>query len=210
VSPLAVSERQRDLLGTLGHELRNPLAAVVAGVSVVAEMTDPDDPRAAFLQRALRDLARIGALLEGCLQLGTDRDVARADVGLASLARCVAQRYPTGFVALQASAVAVRGDAALLERVLENLIDNARAAGASAVSVFVGEEDGRAVIHVGDDGPGVPAAIAERIFEPFVSGCGGTGLGLAVVERIVRAHGGSIALLGSPRGALFRIVLPRP
>jgi signal transduction histidine kinase len=68
---------------------------------------------------------------------------------------------------------------------------------------------GPVVIEVADDGPGVPAAIAPRIFEPLVTGrTGGTGLGLALARRIVAAHGGSIALVPSSKGATFRIELP--
>ena len=73
-------------------------------------------------------------------------------------------------------------------------------------------ENGRAVIEVSDDGPGVTPAIAPRIFDPLVTGrSGGSGLGLALAKRIVAAHGGTITL-AEPRegvtGATFRIELP--
>ena len=63
---------------------------------------------------------------------------------------------------------------------------------------------------VGDDGPGLPAEIRDRIFQPFVTGRdGGTGLGLAFVERIVKAHRGSVSVRGEPGGGtVFTVKLP--
>lgn len=208
-----LERRQRDLLGIVGHELRNPLAAVLTGVSVAAEMTDPDDPRAQFLDLALADLHRLTALLDGCLLLGSVRRPAPGDaVDLAALANDVARRYAEGFVTVRGGGrpIIVVGEAALLERVLENLVDNASAVGARAVSILISDDgDDRAAVHVGDDGPGVPAELAGRLFEPFVSGRGSSGLGLAIVAQIVDAHGGDVRLLPSVRGALFRIELPK-
>ena len=209
----ALPRRHRDLFGMLGHELRNPIAAVLAGVSVAAEMTDPDDPRAVFLDHALDDLRRVAALLDGCLVLGSaDRLRDGADVDLTALATRVAQRYPAGLVTVcgQRRPVVVPGGAALLERALENLVDNAAAAGATEVTVATSDDGGdRAQVHVGDNGPGVPGQVVERLFEPFVSGHGSSGLGLAIVRRIAEAHGGDVRCLPSPRGALFCIELPR-
>lgn len=207
-----LERRQRDLLGIVGHELRNPLAAVLTGVSVAAEMTDPDDPRAQFLDLALADLHRLTALLDGCLLLGSVRRAGPGDaVDLAALAGRVAGRYADGFVTVRGGRrpIVVAGEATLLERVVENLVDNASAAGARAVTILISDDGDRATVHVGDDGPGVPVELAERLFEPFVSGRGSSGLGLAIVAQIVEAHGGDVRLLPSVRGALFRIELPK-
>jgi signal transduction histidine kinase len=110
----------------------------------------------------------------------------------------------------------VHGDPGQLARALRNLVDNAVRHAESQVELTVGMTDGHAVIEVADDGPGIPAADRERIFDRFVRldesrhrGAGGTGLGLAIVREIVSAHGGTVTITTAPTGgALFRITLP--
>jgi two-component system osmolarity sensor histidine kinase EnvZ len=102
-----------------------------------------------------------------------------------------------------------------MRRVVQNLIDNALRYGEREVSVAVRAEDGAVVLEVADRGPGIPAAEAERLKQPFTrlevarSDKGGAGLGLAIVERVVRAHRGSFELLAREGGGLVaRIRLP--
>jgi signal transduction histidine kinase len=101
----------------------------------------------------------------------------------------------------------------LVSRLLHVLYENAIAASAPRaphIATRVWSESGRVLVEVSDDGPGVPADIAARIFDPLVTGRpGGTGLGLALARRIAAAHGGEIALMNdeSP-GATFRVSLP--
>jgi signal transduction histidine kinase len=102
-----------------------------------------------------------------------------------------------------------------MSRCLHVLYENAVAASAPrtpTIETRVWAEDGRVVIEVADDGPGVPAEIAGTIFEPLVTArAGGTGLGLALARRIVAAHAGVIALVASAAGttgATFRVELP--
>ncbi len=104
---------------------------------------------------------------------------------------------------------AIKADRLQFDRLMLNLVRNALEAGARTVSV--GAQRISAVsIEVRDDGPGLPAAARARLFEPFNSARrGGLGLGLAIARDIVEAHGGSIALLESEKGAAFRIDLPR-
>jgi signal transduction histidine kinase len=99
-----------------------------------------------------------------------------------------------------------------LRRALGNIAANARDAmgGLGRLRLEADIEKGSLVLLVSDGGPGVPAAIRDRIFEPFVTQGkkGGTGLGLAVTRRFVEDHGGSVELLPEGPGARFRIVLP--
>jgi signal transduction histidine kinase len=114
------------------------------------------------------------------------------------------------------AAPAVRADQRGLYRVLLNLVSNAadalpRAGGQIRIAAKTAES-GALVIEVADNGPGVPDEISRRIFDPFFStkGSQGTGLGLAVTQKIVVEHGGQIAVSRAPEGgALFRVVIPQ-
>jgi len=96
----------------------------------------------------------------------------------------------------------------LLSRMFRVLYENSAQAGAKNVSTRASGAAGVVMIDVSDDGPGVPAEISAKLFEPLVtSKKSGTGLGLALVRRVARAHGGDAELVPSPRGASFRITL---
>jgi signal transduction histidine kinase len=106
----------------------------------------------------------------------------------------------------------VLADADMLRRVFTNLVLNAAHAmeGKGHVGVSVDETETDVVVRVADDGPGIPADMRERIFEPFVTTKSrGTGLGLPLARRHVEAHGGSLELADTVRGATFVIRLPR-
>lgn len=196
------------MIAVLGHELRNPLSAGMAGISAAAELTDPSDPRHSFLERALRDLGRLSSLLDRYLEFGRSGSVVGNLVHVADLANQIPERAGTRVVVRSAKDVVVHADPALLERAFENLIDNAAKAGASRVVFTIEECDGRATIDVHDDGRGVPPELADRIFDPFVSDGTGSGLGLALVAEVLESHGGSIQSVPSTHGARFRINLP--
>jgi signal transduction histidine kinase len=109
----------------------------------------------------------------------------------------------------------VRGVAKLLRRAVRNLLENARRYSNGAVTVEVGSEGQDAVLRVRDQGPGVPPAERERIFEPFyrLPGAsereGGVGLGLALVKSITQRHRGSVHCEDQPGGgACFTLRLP--
>jgi signal transduction histidine kinase len=107
-------------------------------------------------------------------------------------------------------------DRELLRQVLVNLCDNAAqalgAAGGRVTLTVTAGEDGRATVEVADDGPGVPEAIRELLFEPYVTGRpgeGGSGLGLAIARKVLLDHGGDLELAASSSGgATFRLTLP--
>ncbi|HEX5674457.1 MAG TPA: HAMP domain-containing sensor histidine kinase, partial [Azonexus sp.] len=109
--------------------------------------------------------------------------------------------------------VAIDGDT--LDSVLSNLLDNARQHGGREVQVGIDAQpdEGSVVLTVRDNGPGISDANAARVFEPFFTTArsqGGTGLGLAVVRALVRAHGGDVWLGNSGgRGSTFHVRLPR-
>jgi two-component system sensor histidine kinase FlrB len=112
---------------------------------------------------------------------------------------------------IEAAQALLRGSRQALAGALENLVDNACEAGAGGVSLAcVRLTENRVAIDVRDNGPGVPAELRARLFEPFfTTRPGGSGLGLAVARAVVEAHGGTVELLeqGGP-GAHFRLELP--
>ncbi len=203
--------RSRQVCAVLGHELRNPLASVVTSLEVVREMTDAEDPRTRFLERALGDLDRVGDLLHSYLDYGRGCRPERESVRLSTLLRDAACRCRAPEVHFGSAPDAVLdADPRLLGRALDNLIENALAVGACRIEIR-GERalHGRLILTIEDDGPGVPAELQHTLFDAFVSGRGSSGLGLAIVREVVTAHGGAVASVGSRLGgAGFRIELP--
>ncbi|MDX9860338.1 MAG: HAMP domain-containing sensor histidine kinase [Rhodospirillales bacterium] len=107
--------------------------------------------------------------------------------------------------------VTVEGDRRQLARLVENLARNAGEAGAATLTLTARRADGRVVLAVADDGPGLPPRAKDRLFQPFVGStrAGGTGLGLVIVRDIAKAHGGNVVLTKSDStGAMFQIDLP--
>ena len=109
----------------------------------------------------------------------------------------------------------LRLDASKIEQVLDNVIGNAVkfSPPGSPVEVHLGRENGHVVISVADHGPGIPADLLGKLFEPFTRGgvreAKGAGLGLAIVKRIVAGHGGDIRVESEiGRGSTFRVCLP--
>lgn len=190
---LAEQERERQaqarlvelgaLAATVAHDVRNPLnvigmAVALADPEVKAEVAD--------------QVRRIARLADDLLDYAKPWSMMAAPMDLAGLARRLAARH--AIEARLPRDLRVMADADRVEQALGNLIENARAA-ASRVVLEADCRDGLARLHVCDDGPGIPADLRGRVFEPFVSRSpGGTGLGLAIVARIAAASGGGIAL----------------
>lgn len=203
-------EMSKRLCAVLGHELRNPLASAMTNVSVAVAMMDGDDPRATQLQSALGDLDRLSKLLTTYLEFGCDRATPLEELDLVDVIRAVASRAPDVSVTIDAASMPVRGDAELLSRAVENIIENAFCAGAHRVRLVATESDGAAILEISDDGPGVPEAMRSTLFDPFVSGRGSSGLGLAVAREAIAKFGGQIELMPRTRrgGATFRVLMP--
>ncbi|MFD0206531.1 MULTISPECIES: sensor histidine kinase [Saccharothrix] len=141
--------------------------------------------------------------------------VGQMELQLAHNAFANADRRAHDGAARLAGLIPTSGDRAHLRRVLRNLLDNAERHASSRVEVTVAVEGGTAVLRVSDDGPGIPEADRERVFEPFVRldegrarDEGGAGLGLAIVREGVHAHGGTVAIEDTDRGTTVAIRLP--
>jgi signal transduction histidine kinase len=201
----------------VAHEIRNPIGVIRGAAELVRARAGAAlgarDRQA--LEDVLGEVERLRRLTDDFLDLAREPSivVAAVDVGAvaAEAARGAARSHPGVCVEATVSPVSVRGDAARLRQVLANLVDNAANAGARAVRID-GEATAREVrVLVRDDGPGVDAAVRERLFDPFVSGrARGAGLGLAIARRIAERHGGRLELADAgPPGATFALTLPR-
>ena len=193
--------QQRAFVADAAHELRSPLASLRVQLDVARRHPGPVavDELAAEVDR----LVRLTDDLLLLARLDARAPLRRAPVDLAELAG-------TG-----GPPAVVMGDRDALQRLLRNLLENAGRV-ATTVQTAVQEEDGAVVLTVDDDGPGVPPADRERVFERWVRlddardrAEGGAGLGLALVREIAAAHGGTATLTASPLGgARVEVRLP--
>jgi signal transduction histidine kinase len=224
----SATSRQRTFVGDAAHELRSPLASLRVQLEV-AQRLGPAADWPGVIDDVLVDVERLDRLVEDLLalaRLDESGALTRHDpVELDQLVQEVARGYASGRVTVGVTAepVIVSGDPDALRRVVINLLDNAvrYASGEVAVDVRSAKRDGDdvAILTVLDDGPGIPEAERERVFDRFYRvqesrsrSSGGTGLGLPIVRDIVRNHGGRVRLTaredGRP-GLRAIVVLPR-
>ncbi len=223
-------QKQREFVADASHELRTPLTSVLANLELLqASLAGPGQSEdREVVDSALRSSRRMSRLVGDLLLL------ARADAGRLDQHRRCDLAEIAGDAAAEAAPLMgertltvdnerplrVEGSPDELHRMVLNLLDNAARhtpAGAT-IELSLREADGEAVVEVADDGPGIPAAMREQIFDRFVRGEGpadtaggtGTGLGLAIVSAVAASHGGTVEAGESESGgALFRARIPR-
>jgi len=204
---------QQRFVGDASHELRSPLTTIISALEVAVahpELLDKELAAGTLIPEA----HRMQALVEDLLLLARADErglmIRHEDVDLDDLAADEAQRLrrETSLdVHTELTPIRLVGDATALSRVLRNLLENAALHAVSRIDVAVASGGGDAVVSVADDGPGIPAADRERVFDRFVrldpdrsrSG-GGAGLGLAIVREIIAAHHGSVTADDRPGG----------
>jgi signal transduction histidine kinase len=218
----------KSLLANASHELRSPLARIKMGLALM-HASQPEDAMQRLKDEISHNINELDQLIAEIL-LASRLDSAQADVGafeavdLTGLAAEECAKSGAELQVLGTSAITVQGVPKLLQRVMRNLLENANRyakSGADQAPVLslavekIGQNQ-HVVLRVTDHGPGVPAALRERIFEPFyrVPGAsevdGGVGLGLALVKSIAQRHGGSVRCeaAASGLGACFVVTLP--
>lgn len=206
-----------EIAAEVAHELRNVLQVISASAFLARQAPEASAPHIAKIERNAR-LAH--AIVDDLMALARG-EAAYAEstllIEVCAAARTDLDPDAVRFVdAFDTSSFRLRIHPGLATRLLHVLYENAIAVSQPNVATietraYRDGARGLAVIEVADDGPGVPEGLASRIFQPLVSGrSGGTGLGLALAKRIALAHGGSIALVPSDRGATFRIEIPDP
>jgi two-component system phosphate regulon sensor histidine kinase PhoR len=230
---VAMERSRRDFMANASHELRTPVTAIRGYAETLLAQGGDDKMRREFVEVIHRHADRIGTLVEDMLALAAlearrPGEGVREPVALAGVARQVAKTLRVraeargvGLVVEVPDDVRVVGDAEELERVLQNLVDNAIKYGKDGGRVTVraragGAGAGRVLVEVEDDGPGIPAEHLPRLFERFYRvdpgrsrEQGGTGLGLAIVKQLVDGMGGGVRV-ESTVGRGTRVLMELP
>jgi signal transduction histidine kinase/CheY-like chemotaxis protein len=230
----SAAQQKDEFMAMLGHELRNPLAALGAALAV-RDRTEPAAEGAHLRAACNRQVENLSRLVDDLL------DVSRITLGKVGLVRVPVDLSAIAHHAVQTSrplldhrqhvcmlevgpgALVVDGDATRLEQVISNLLHNAAKYTDEGGHITVGlaREDSAAgpcaVLRVRDNGKGIAAPMLDKIFEPFTQleptverGQGGLGIGLTLVRRLVLLHGGEVSAhsAGPGQGSEFRVRLP--
>ncbi len=221
----AAATAQHRFVADASHELRTPLTTIRTTTELAARHPEALEPQRATdvvltetrrLERLVSDLLLLARSDEHGLIMHPE-DVDLDDIVTGEIARLRAD----GVVKVVVGVVSVRvnGDGQHLLRAVRNLMDNAARFADTTVEVRLHTADGMALLDISDDGPGIPEAEWERVFERFVRlddsrerRTGGTGLGLAITRQIALAHGGGVHVMPSEhgKGTRLRLTLPLP
>ncbi|MFG3126990.1 sensor histidine kinase [Streptomyces tendae] len=221
-------ERLRSFSADASHELRTPVASVRGHAELALLHPGPLPPEVSrALERIAAESARMGAMVDDLLllaRLDAGRPLEHEPVDLTRLvldvvddARAAGPDHQWS-LELPREPVVVPGDRHRLHQLLANLTANARLHTPPGTAVTVGVrrgDDGTACLTVTDDGPGIPPALRDHLFDRFVHGDGprgadggGTGLGLSIVAAVAAAHGGTATVTGEPGTTTFTVRLP--
>jgi signal transduction histidine kinase len=201
------------VLAAMSHDLRTPITRLRLRVESIEDE--------ALRTRCVEDLDEMTRMVRGALSVfrGLNDEEPTVPVAIGALLEELQRRYAevNANIAIEGQAAApIPGKPLALKRCLGNLVDNALQYGEHA-SIAVTDSGDELTIRVLDDGPGIPEAELDRVFEPFYRlessrnrATGGTGLGLSIARDVAQAHGGSLTLANRAGGGLeARLVLPR-
>jgi len=194
-------------LAAVAHDMRTPLMRL----RLQAEHVAPEQR-----EKMAKEIEEVEALVASFIAFARDdpAEEARVRLDLAALLQSVADDHCEAgrdVTYVGEERAIITGQSLGLKRVFTNLVDNALKYGQRA-RITLQHADGAVIVDVDDDGPGIPTAQRETVFEPFVrlneEGTRGAGLGLAAARSIARAHGGDIVILSAEKGAKLRVTLP--
>ena len=216
---------RREFIADVSHEIKTPLTGILGAVDMLegmeVEKKDGGGQWGVLLALIRKESKRLNGLVQSILDLarlereGDVLDVAGFD--LEEMLKELAAKYGVRYDGSDKSENLVVGDAALILQAVSNLVENAkRHSGTDDIALSLTWLDGWAHVIVEDHGVGIPPEHAARIFERFhrvdparAAETGGAGLGLAIVRRIARLHGGEVALTpAKPRGCRFDFSIP--
>lgn len=211
-------ERERSFTRYASHELRNPLTALRLQVDAAL---DGDIPAIKVLPVLKHELQRLSTILDSLLILSRDELEPNAKIDLALLAKesvaraCALSEGKSQSLEYQGPAhVSFKGDKALLGRMLDNLLENALKYSAGHITLKLSQQPNYIKLCVCDEGPGVPPEIIDKLTTPFfrvrAQQVSGVGLGLSVVQHIVKAHSGTLTLRNrTPTGFEATMIFPQ-
>lgn len=209
-----------ELSSSIVHEMRNPLASIKLNLNALHERVRDDPDYGELCEIAAHQAARLERMFSDLLAYGKPLQIAPSVVSIPELVdeateSCKAQaaKQDVTLATGPSGALEVRADRELLLRALINLLQNAihvSPPGGTVATRASRAGQNSVEIAIADCGPGVPAPLRERLFEPFYTTReGGTGLGLANVKKIVDCHGGAVGIRNRPEGgAIFTVRLP--
>lgn len=204
----------QDLLGSVAHELRTPLARMELALELVRDNPETGGEKLDRMEKDLRSLDDLVSELLAFNRLGRLDGVTKEDIDLAQLCSEVTQTEiwgrPDITITLEGRG-SCSGDRSLLARAVGNLVRNAVRYAGSSVRVRVSSGADGCSIEVSDDGKGFLPSVLEKAGDPFVKepGSKGAGLGLAIASRVAALHGGTLRTANSPAGgALVTMLLP--
>lgn len=227
-STLKMADRRKDeFLAMLAHELRNPLAPIRSGIELLRlEGSDNDtlslmDAQVRHLTRLVDDLLDVSRIMRGKIELRTESLQLNEIIehAVQTVAESVQQQQHSMTVVKSETPLWLKADRVRLGQVLTNLLTNAvkYTPPGGSIRVHVDHEGGRAVVKVSDNGVGITREFLPQVFELFAQAErglarseGGLGIGLTLVDRLVKLHGGAISVhSGGPGlGTEFRVELP--
>jgi signal transduction histidine kinase len=211
----------------VAHEIRNPIAAIGAGIEYLTRNVPSDSPDREGIKLIHGEIERVNRILEDILFVARPLQLNLSNESLAEIIESVIQRCQpsikksriTVSCNYEENCPFIKVDRQRLEQVFSNLIINATQAMRNGGQLFLqtkfippqtGSRNGSILVTFADTGPGIPAETQQRIFEPFfTTKAKGTGLGLTVAHRIIEEHGGSIHVENKDKkGTCFIIKLP--
>tara|TARA_R110000868_G_scaffold204946_3_gene453161 strand:+ start:26540 stop:28306 length:1767 start_codon:yes stop_codon:yes gene_type:complete len=225
-----VQQMREDFVANVSHEVRTPLTALKGYTQILSDLSPTDsDSFAEYTDKIERNVDRLTALFQDILSLSVlesrqaiaKESLNSSEIILSVLSNIKMNYAEKNFIFTVDNKVStIHGDCILIEQILTNLLDNAckYSPATSNISIKVFKASDNNIIHIIDQGPGIPEASLTRVFERFYRvdesrsrAIGGTGLGLAIVKHAVQKHNGKVSVWNNDgQGTTFEISLPIP
>ncbi|MGD0281050.1 MAG: HAMP domain-containing sensor histidine kinase [Dissulfurispiraceae bacterium] len=202
----------------IAHEFRNPMGVIAGYARLLLKGFDETDNRKEIVQAILNEIEEMNRVMEELLKFSTSEPINRTDIDLSSFIKDIIKGMGEKASEISFSSgdvFSVKGDKTLLRQAVKNLLQNAADAG-DEIRIDIEKTDlsGRdgVSIAIKDNGKGIPETDLNKIFMPFyTTKSRGSGIGLALVQKIALAHGGSVSVNSKEgKGSTFRLFLPVP